>query len=121
MGPFGRILVVEDEGLVAMALEELLKASGYEVVGPAPSTRKALKLIESEVIDAGVLDINLGDERVDSVALALARSHIPFLFCTGYSNKTALPPAFSDRRVLTKPYRGPELLGSIASLLTPRS
>jgi hypothetical protein len=68
--------VVEDEGLVAMVamtLEEGLIDLGYNVVGPASSTRQALNLLAAEAVDAAVLDVNLGDERVDPPDTALAR------------------------------------------------
>lgn len=113
----GRILVVEDEGLVAMALEDTLSAVGYDVVGPAPSAAAALKLIETEIVNAALLDVNLGGERVDMVAQALADAAIPFIFSTGYSTKSALPPAFADRRALRKPFQAKDLLKAIEEML----
>jgi DNA-binding response OmpR family regulator len=113
----GRVLVVEDEGLVALALEEALTAVGYEVIGPAPNARKALSLIGSEQIDAALLDVNLGGERIDSVAQALADRSIPFVFSTGYSDVSALPPAFADRRALRKPFQPRDLLAAIEALV----
>src|SRR5271166_3586149 len=94
-----RILVVEDEALVACGLEILLVERGYEVIGPAPNTAKALKLIARESIDAALLDVDLGRERIDCAAEALAAASVPFIFTTGYSGATALPPAFRDRPV----------------------
>ena len=113
-----RILVVEDEGMVAMALEQTLIAFGYEVVGPAPSNRKALALLASGgTVDGAVLDVNLGTERVDPVAEALAAASIPFVFATGYSGTAALPLAFRDRPVLNKPYPPQALRRALAQLL----
>jgi two-component SAPR family response regulator len=118
MATMGRVLVVEDDGLLALALKETLTAVGYDVVGPAPTTKKALKLIETETIDAAILDVNLGSERIDSVAQALADSEIPFVFSTGYCNKSALPPAFVDQTTLSKPYQPDQLLKVIGQLMS---
>jgi CheY-like chemotaxis protein len=117
-GQPARILVVEDEAIVAHALEHLLVEFGYGVVGPVPSTAKALKLIAAEAIDIALLDVNLGNERVDCVAEALASAAIPFIFTTGYSNLSALPPGFRDRPVINKPYQEEQLREAVSQLLT---
>jgi CheY-like chemotaxis protein len=114
-----RILVVEDEALVAYGLEILLAEQGYEVIGPAPSTAKALKLIAREPIDAALLDVNLGKERIDCAAEALAAAFIPFIFTTGYSGEMALPPAFRDRPVINKPYKPEQLWAALTQVLAP--
>jgi CheY-like chemotaxis protein len=115
--PPARILVVEDEALVAFALEELLTECGYKVVGPAPNVRTAVKLLDAERIDAAVLDINLGGETVDPVARALATAGVPFVFTTGYTSASALPQGFRDRPALNKPYQPEALLDALARLL----
>jgi DNA-binding response OmpR family regulator len=112
-----RILVVEDEGLVAMLLEEALIELGYSVVGPAGNTKKALSLLATEGADAAVLDVNLGGERVDRVAQALAAASIPFIFTTGYSDVSALPVGFQNRVMLHKPYRINQLQSALVHLL----
>jgi two-component SAPR family response regulator len=104
-----RILVVEDEGLVAMALEEILLAAGYDVAGPVDTTAKALDLLSGDRVDGAVLDVNLGGERVDLVAHALAAKDIPFIFATGYAATAALPEGFRDRITLLKPYTADQL------------
>jgi CheY-like chemotaxis protein len=113
-----RILIVEDEALVAYALEQILVEYGYEVVGPAPNIGKALKLIADEPIDAALLDINLGNERSDGAAEALAAACIPFLFTTGYSRESAMPDGFKDRPCIGKPYQPEQLQQALAQLLT---
>lgn len=112
-----KILVVEDEGLVALLLQEALIDFGYEVAGPVPNTWKALKLLADEAIDAAVLDVNLGGERVDPVAEALAAASIPFIFATGYSDRAALPAAFRDRATLHKPYGMEQVHRALIQLL----
>ena len=81
-----RLLVVEDEYLIAAALERALEGRGAEVVGPAGSVEGALRLVEAEGdrLDGAVLDINLRDERVYPVADVLAARGVPFVFLTGY-------------------------------------
>jgi CheY-like chemotaxis protein len=81
-----RLLVVEDEYLIAAALERALEDHGAEVVGPAGSVEGALRLVEAEGdrLDGAVLDINLRGERVYPVADVLAARGVPFVFLTGY-------------------------------------
>src|SRR4051794_18564375 len=81
-----RLLVVEDEYLIAASLARELEGRGAEVVGPAGSVRDALALVEAEGdrLDGAVLDINLRDERVYPVADALVARGVPFIFLTGY-------------------------------------
>jgi DNA-binding NtrC family response regulator len=112
-----RILVVEDESLVAMMLQEGLIELGYDIVGPAPNARMALKLLAADPVDAAVLDVNLGDEHSDRVAEALAASSIPFIFATGYAGISALPAAFRDRAMINKPYRINEVHDALVQLL----
>jgi CheY-like chemotaxis protein len=98
-----RILVVEDEGLVALMMEDLLIDLGCEVVGSCDSIRSALEWLESEAEDPDgvVLDVNLGGELVYPVAEVLTRRRIPFAFATGYG---ALPDSrFAGVPVLAKP------------------
>ncbi len=117
MGERQKILIVEDEALVAFALEQLLIDFGYEVVGPAPTTSAALSLFAEGAIDAALLDVNLGDETIEPVAEALAAASVPFIFATGYSDASALPAAFRDRPVLKKPYQPDDLGAAVAQLL----
>jgi CheY-like chemotaxis protein len=83
-----RVLVVEDEALVAMLVEDGLIEAGAKVVGPAASVEEALQLIEGAASDGGlsaaVLDLNLNGQAVSPVADRLAALGVPFLFTTGY-------------------------------------
>ena len=98
-----RILVVEDEYLIADALQMGLEEEGVVVVGPAPSVRKALRLLDREpALDGAVLDMNLGDEKVFPVAEALRSLGVPFLFTTGY-DALDVPQAWRHVRRLEKP------------------
>ena len=97
-----RILVVEDEYMIADAMQRGLEDEGVIVVGPAPSVRKALRLLDAAAdLDGAVLDMNLGDEQVFPVADALQAKDIPFLFTTGY-DAAAVPPAWRHVQRLEK-------------------
>ncbi|MDB5365418.1 MAG: response regulator receiver protein [Rhodospirillales bacterium] len=113
-----RILLVEDEALVAMMLEDMLTDLGCVVVGPAARVDDAMLLVEGEAIDAAVLDVNLANETVFPVARALAARGVPFVFGTGYARPEMLGD-FADRPVLHKPYRSSDLSEAIRSI-TPR-
>ena len=112
-----RILVVEDEGLVAMVVEESLLGFGYEVAGPVDTTAKAMALLADGHIDGAVLDVNLGNERVDPVAKALAAASVPFIFATGYAARETLPEGFRDRIAIFKPYSEEDLENALRQVL----
>ena len=97
------ILVVEDEYMIADAMRRALEDEGVIVVGPAPSVRKALRLLDAAAdLDGAVLDMNLGDEKAFPVADALQARGIPFLFTTGY-DAAGVAPAWRHVQRLEKP------------------
>jgi CheY-like chemotaxis protein len=103
-----RILVVEDEMMVAMLLEGILKDFGCVVIGPAGRLPEAIRLAESEVIDGALLDLNIDGDEVYAAAEKLAERDIPFAFITGYRAKH-LKELYRDRPVLQKPFTIPQL------------
>lgn len=111
-----RILLVEDEPLIAMELEATLASSGFEVVGPASSVEGAVRLIGQERIDAALLDANLCGEPVAEVAVALSSKGIPFAFGTGYGPE-GLPEEFRDAEILAKPFDPVRLIEAVDKLL----
>ncbi len=100
-GPL-KVLVVEDESLVALDIETMLEEMGCTVVASVPRLVKALDLVSRLDFDLAVLDINLAGEVVYPLAFRLAERGIPFLFSTGYSTAD-LPPELRDRPILRKP------------------
>ena len=78
------MLLVEDEALVAMMIQETLSEFGFHVLGPICTASEALAAARESLIDAAVLDINLGDGLVYTVAEILAERGVPFVFVTGY-------------------------------------
>lgn len=112
-----RILVVEDEYLVATALADDLSDAGAEVLGPAPSVAQALELIDGAAqLDIGVLDINLAGEPVYPVADALAARGVPFVLVTGYDGH-AIPERYRDAPRLEKPVEARTVLAVLRRLL----
>ncbi len=98
-----RILVVEDEYLMAEELREALEDAGAHVLGPAPTVDAALRLLaDGAAPDAAILDVNLGGERSFPVADALAARGVPFVFATGY-DAWALPLAYQGAQRCEKP------------------
>jgi CheY-like chemotaxis protein len=98
-----RLLVVEDEALVAMALEDMLGDFGCVVVDVAGTVARGMALAEALSLDGAILDINLCGEKVFPVAERLAERGVPFVFCTGYG-VAGVPPVFAKAPTLAKPY-----------------
>ncbi|MBS7456284.1 response regulator [Coralloluteibacterium stylophorae] len=113
-----RILLVEDEPLVAMLEQEMLTEAGYEVVGPFSRLARAREAARSEAIDAATLDVNLFGEFVYPVAEILAVRGIPFAFLSGYGADAG--GAFPDAPVLSKPFGSELLLQTIQGMLRQR-
>lgn len=107
-----RVLVVEDESLIAMDLEGMLRRAGCEVVGPVSRVEAARRRVEEDdapSLDMALLDINLDGEMVFALADALAERRIPFVFLTGYGPEV-LPERFKGRPITFKPYTQTTLL-----------
>jgi DNA-binding response OmpR family regulator len=109
----GRILIVEDDALLATAIEWTVEEAGYSVVGQATTVDNALETLRRENIDAAVLDVNLAGELVFPVAEELARRGVPFIFVTAHP-RSALPPSLRDRPFVEKPYSDRELSEALA-------
>ena len=99
-----RVLLVEDEAMVAMLLEDALSDLGHQVVGPVAKLDKAVAMARQESFDIGILDVNFAGQEVYPVAEILAARGIPFVFVTGYG-ESALRPPYTGRPVLPKPFR----------------
>ncbi len=102
-----RILVVEDEFLIAAALCDMLEDASAIVVGPAANLGEALLLLQEQPVEAAILDMNLNGQWSDPIAEDLKMRRIPFIFTTGYGSNER-----SDRfgvRVVSKPYSWEEV------------
>lgn len=111
-----RVLIVEDEFIVAMMIEDTLKALGCEIVSSASRVAQAREIASTADIDVAVLDVNLAGAPVFAVAEVLRERRIPFLFSTGYG-AGSVPDAFSDCEVMDKPFSDRDLRQKLALAL----
>ena len=111
-----RVLIVEDEMLIALLIEDFLIEFGCSPTGPYGSVAQALDAIRDEQVDMAVLDVNLGGEMVYPVAEMLEGLHIPFLFLSGYGQE-ALRPGDTHWRVCTKPFTAKDLANMMSEAL----
>jgi len=110
-----RILIVEDEPLVAMLLEDMLLDLGYAVVGPAGTLQEGLSLARSEAIDAAILDVNLNGARSFPIAEILQARHVPYFFATGYGSAEDVRQQGVE--IVAKPFRDDAVNAAIQRLL----
>jgi len=112
-----RLLVVEDEAMVAMMLEDMLGDLGCEVVGPAGSVARAQELAQNEAtIAAAILAVNLGGLPIYPVAETLRARGVPFVFITGYGSAD-IDGRFADAPTVQKPFSMPVLRDTLAKVI----
>ena len=103
-----RVLLVEDDSLVAMLVEDMLDELGFAVHGSAASVDAALEAVAKGGFDVAMLDVNLAGQPVFPVAEALDARGIPFVFASGYG-AGGVPEAWAGRPVAAKPFRVDDL------------
>jgi CheY-like chemotaxis protein len=108
-----RALVVEDEVLVGMMVEEMLRELGYEIAGLSTHLEQALALARSAPFDVALLDINLNGRQSFPVADAVRARGLPFLLATGYGSRI-VPEPYRDAPILQKPFSLEELRAALA-------
>lgn len=111
-----RVLLVEDEMMVAMLVEDMLSDFGCHVLGPAARLEEALRLADAGEIDVAILDVNLNGQETYPVADALAAKGVPFVFATGYG-AGSLREAYRGRPTLQKPFQQRDLVRTLAVAL----
>lgn len=110
-----RVLVVEDEALIAAMVEDMLLDLGMTVIGPAGSVKQAMGLAKDGGFDVAMLDVNVRGERIDPVAEMINEQGVPILFATGYGE---VPLAGQiEACVIDKPYTQDKLARSITRAL----
>lgn len=112
-----RVLVIEDEMVVAMLLEDMLEDLGCQVAATAARTSEAMEAMASFKIDAAILDVNLDGERSYAIADALDDQGIPLIFSTGYG-ADAVAETYRRHPILAKPFRLNELADALRRLLS---
>lgn len=111
-----RVLIVEDEYLLADDLKKALAEDGAAVVGPVPTATHALALLNEESVDCAILDINLRGQMVYPLANRLREMQVPFLFVSGYD--AAAPGAgFDDVVLIQKPFTSEAVVAAIERLM----
>jgi CRP-like cAMP-binding protein len=115
--PRPRILIVEDNYLMATEVEEFVRSCGYAVAGAAPSVEKGLALIAEDNVDGAVLDIDLAGTPSFPMCRTLSDKGVPFLFLSAYSPNTIVPPEFRKTPHLTKPFEPAALKSALRTLV----
>jgi CheY-like chemotaxis protein len=110
-----RILVIEDEFLVAIDIQSQLTKAGASHVEHAATEKDALKRISNAGWDAAVVDANLNGRSIERVAAASIHDHVPFIVVTGY-NHESLPEELLHIPLLSKPVQGHHLVQELARL-----
>lgn len=111
-----KILMIEDEYLVAEEIRMCLTRAGISGIEHAATENEALQCISDGGWEAAILDANLDGRGVERIAEALSRRGIPFIVVTGYSRKL-LPKPLSDVTVVEKPFRSESLVAAVSRLL----
>lgn len=112
-----RVLVIEDEPLIAMVLGDYLEDAGCAVVGPAENLDKARALAREASFDAALVDGNLAGRPVEDIARALKERRIPFAFVTGYG-RDSLPAECDDVPLVEKPFTQEHVVATLERLLS---
>jgi CheY-like chemotaxis protein len=107
-----KILVVEDESMIALLMEDFVTDLGHEVAATAMRLPEALEIASQAEIDFAILDVNLAGAVSFPVSDILARRGVPHIFATGYGSAAVTPP-YSDRIILHKPVRLADLSRAI--------
>ena len=115
----GRIIIIEDEPMIALDLQDVLVDAGFEIAGVAGKLEQALALIASTIFDAAIVDANLGGVSSSPAASALAERGLPFIVLSGYSLKQQ-QAAFPGGHFLQKPCRPALLIQVLTGILPQR-
>ena len=113
------VLVVEDEFLIAMDLEQLLRRHGWRVLGPAATVDQALRLLQGATPDVALLDVNLGGEPVTPVAAELRARGVPFVLASAYDHLGLAAAALAGAPSVGKPTDERRLLAALAQAAAP--
>lgn len=110
-----RVLVVEDDGVVAMLVEDMLIELGHEVTAVVSRIEEALQLAKTGSFDFAILDLNLGGKPSNAVAELLESRDIPFVIATGYGEQ-GRDPKFAKAPILSKPFAVDDLARAVSDL-----
>ena len=114
-----RVLIIEDEPLIAHTVEDFLIEAGFQIAGVVGKLENALALIESGVCDVAIIDANLRGVSASPAATALASRGLPFIVTSGYSQEQ-LPGLFPGAVFIQKPCHPELIIQTLATLLLNR-
>src|SRR5499426_3847566 len=115
-----RVLIVEDEAMIAGLIESILRAAGWSVVGPIATLERALATIERERIDAALLDVRINGHDAFAAADVLMRRRIPFIFVSGFTRRQ-MPPAYQHCAYIAKPFTPDAILALLEEVVGRKS
>ncbi|NPU69482.1 MULTISPECIES: hypothetical protein [Bradyrhizobium] len=115
-----RILVAEDEGLIALELETVLKDFGCDVIGPVSRVADVLREAERGSLDGALLDVNLRGEQIFAVLPQLIALGLKIVITSGYDDATLFPPEFRSLPRLAKPFDERALRAMCEATFLPR-
>jgi DNA-binding response OmpR family regulator len=114
-----RVIVAEDQVLIALLLREILVSLGCTVIGPTDALDKALRAIRENEIDGALLDLNLGSARIDPAASELALRKVPFIVMTGQGSLRGYPALLAGAPLLSKPFKLQQLEDMMIATFRP--
>ena len=112
-----KVLIVEDEALIAMEMADAVAAADGVVVGPFNTVRAALRSLQKELVGGAILDANLTDSDITPVALFLAKRRIPAVVYTGIGLPADLRAACPDFPVVLKPFGTERVIDRLSALM----
>jgi CheY-like chemotaxis protein len=111
-----RVLIVEDEAVIAGLIETILNEAGYSIVGPVATLERALATIERERLDAALLDVRINGHDAYAVADVLMKRGIPFIFVSGFTRKQ-MPAAYRHCAYIAKPFTPDAILALLDEIV----
>jgi DNA-binding response OmpR family regulator len=112
-----RVLIAEDEAIVAMELQQLIEDHGAEALGPCYTIESALEAVADGSPSVAILDVRLGRSLISPVAAALAARGVPFVFYSGQSERDAEVAAWPAAPLVSKPCAGYALIAAVEKVL----
>jgi FixJ family two-component response regulator len=109
------VFVLEDEALIAMEIEAMLRVAGYRVIGPAGSVEQAMEIAKDLTGGCALLDVNLDGSSVAPVAELLEERGVPFALVTGY-DVSSVPEQFRSKIIIRKPFTERDIFRALNQL-----
>lgn len=114
-----RVLLVEDDHLIALVATDLMEDHGITVVGPVATLQQAMSCVRTEALDAAVLDVNLGADTSFAAAGLLKERGIPLFYTTAHNNRAL--PEVKEAAFLAKPYGAAQFIAMLETMLDDRA